>query len=78
MTQAMSKMMVRWLMKIELGGANDEDGGGAGREGDDAVFADPERSGGVDVNIAAMVGPVCNNALKEAITDGGKSGLDGP
>lgn len=58
-----------------------EDGGEAGREAWEGrtVFEDSEKSDGVvQVDVAATAGPVCDNAMKGAITDGGKSGIDWP
>jgi hypothetical protein len=51
-------------------GADEEDRGGAGTEGN------AENSDGV--NVAATAGPVRDNAMKGAMTDGGKNGIDGP
>lgn len=48
-------------------------GGGAGRELEgNAVLEDSEKNDGV------VRGPVCDNAMKGAMTDGGKNGIDGP
>jgi hypothetical protein len=53
-------------------GADDEDGGAAGKEV--SVFL--EKIDGAPVDVAA--GPICNNAMKGAMMDGGKSGFNGP
>lgn len=53
-------------MPVDIAATDDEDGGpgAAGtQELEEAIF-------GVSVDIAAI--PVCNNAIKGAITDGGK------
>lgn len=72
------KMPVTDEVSESIGGAEDEDGGGAGREGN-AVLEDPEKNDGVvRVDVEATAGPVCDNAMKGAMTDGGKNGIDGP